>query len=241
MSRTLALAVLSLFTLHAAAHAGWRTQTQRDSMTDGQIVFAVADAGPAQLLIYENEGRFAGALRMVKPRQYIHYEPKRIGLRVDRNPAIFLETYSWEPLTTFFDVPVEVIDQMRAGTLLRVAYPVSRNYSQELVVPLSGSGGVLKKALASYKDPATREKDARLAEATQAREAEARRAAQEHARLHVTPEQQAANARSLADEPPDMREVSGQRALECPGAWRRYKDVEERYGPQPWQGCDGAY
>lgn len=131
------------------SHAGWAVTAKQDEMTDQTDRYAGVRIDGASFYLYE-EGpqRFVAGFRS---RQIIHYEPRSITLRVDKNPAVTVPFTAWEPRIVFVRVPIRVVDQIMAGKTLKVQFPVSSNLTEVKTFTLSGAAGAIKTALPSYK------------------------------------------------------------------------------------------
>jgi len=195
-----------------ALAAGWKTYTQTDKMTDAKTVIATVDNGRAALYIWEDNGNFQVAFEL-NSRGTIHYQPKEIGLRVDKREAIFLNLNKWTPKRVFFDLNGEQVDELISGKTLLIQYYSDPRMTRTETFSLAGSTKAIRRALPSYRTPSERDSDvaAEKVRATQnANEAE--------------------------------RRMAEEALKECPTVWMKVKENEKRTGrPQLWQGCKGAY
>lgn len=163
-----------------SAHAAWQVESQKDQMTDEKRRFAKVASKTAVFYIYESGPHdYTGALQPLGRFDMIHFEPKHLMLRVDRNPAVRAEFSSWEPGVVFVSIPRTFIDQLVAGQAFRVQYPKSANTTTVEVFSLAGAAKTIKTALPSYRTPSQRTESLKKVEAQIGREmAERERRAQ---------------------------------------------------------------
>ncbi len=150
--------------LHSApAVAQWRVESSKDPMTDEVARFASVSNKTATLYLYERDGEFIAGFRFHRGSfKTIHYDPKQIAVRVDKNEAQHINYTAWEPDRIFFKTDVDLLDEFTSGSVLRVQYRSNRHTSSIEVFSLAGATNALRAALPSYMPKAGREKMTRV-------------------------------------------------------------------------------
>jgi hypothetical protein len=147
--------------------AEWRANTTTDPMTDERTTFAEVRNANSKFFLYTQENSYWKEDSDLYPRyryigcfvltgnnfSQIHYEPKVISVRVDKNRLVNMFFTSWEPRIVYFDMTKErrLIEEMKKGKELLVEYPISRNQRKIERFSLTGSAIAMKKALIGYK------------------------------------------------------------------------------------------
>lgn len=143
-----------------AAQGAWIVTVQKDEMTDEKRRFAEVSNSNAILYIYEASAHtFTAGLRVRNRAELIHYEPKTVGVRIDKNPVHIIEFNSWEPRVVFIDLPLTLVDQLISGKSLKVQYPSSRHGTVVETFDLAGAKKAIMAVLDTYKTPAQRDAD----------------------------------------------------------------------------------
>jgi len=196
--------------------SGWTTFTKSDEMTDEKITFASVDNATSSFFIYtQNNGSYIGGFWLIgKGFSQIHYEPKLLKFRVDKNEPYEIAISSWEPRKVYFDLTnyIYLIDELMNGKNLLVQYPTSTTQSKIEKFSLQGSTIALKKALLDYSNKLNDAKNYKAAH-------------DEHEASRIESEKL-------------IREANDEyREKNCPEQWHKHKEEVEKYGPKEFPGC----
>ena len=154
-----AIMAVALF-ISTAAQGAWIVTTHKDEMTDEKQRFAKVRNSIATFYLYEESAHaFTAGLRVGGRSELIHYEPRAISVRVDKNPAHVIGFSSWEPRVVFIDLPLTLVDELISGKSLKVQYPSSRNGTVVETFDLVGAKKAIMAVLDTYKTPAQRDAD----------------------------------------------------------------------------------
>ncbi len=131
----------------------WTTFTNTDEMTDKKTVFASIENDGSSFFVYTDKKRkYIGGFLLIGYSHQIHYEPKLIMMRVDKNEPYTIAIGTWEPRKIYFDLTyyTRLTDEIMRGKALVIQYPVSRTTKKVQKFSLKNSEEMIKKALINY-------------------------------------------------------------------------------------------
>lgn len=175
MKKTITLALLASMFFTVSANAAWLESKSVSQITDEVTLYASVSSKGARFFMYDGaSGKIIGGL-IAKRFNQIHYDPKRIIIRIDKNDTHYIEYDSWEPRQIYFDITSDIIDEMMAGKKMIISYPKSSLSSKIESFDLKKSSKIIRKTIKNYaslevRQARERERQARKREQQKAEE-----------------------------------------------------------------------
>ncbi|MDH4133471.1 MAG: hypothetical protein OEV31_01650 [Gammaproteobacteria bacterium] len=138
------------------AQADWQLQTRTDPVTDRVTKIASVTNGSAEFQIYEHSQRAVAMLRLAG--KVTLAESSSIVVRVDKQPPRTLKVGAVDAQRVYLAIDVPLMDEMMAGSELRVQYPINAFENKVELFTLRGSKLIVRQAFDVYPPPVAPEK-----------------------------------------------------------------------------------